>query len=317
MRNSFFPAILIAFSVMMSCRPGPKLTTIGYVQMTEDPVLNAAKSGLFQALSDSGFIDGVNIKVLDNNAQGDISMITTIVQSLISQNVNMVITCSTPCMAVATQLVRDVPVVFTVAFSPEQIGMKGVPDNIFGVYDSIKANEFADLMIECIPGLKCIGIPYNNAEPNAEFSVKVLSREFSGRGIEIVTAPVNSTNEIIQAGQYLAAKHIDAFVVSADNTVYLGLPVLSRLAAEKKIPLFVTDPLQTEKGAAIGLGGNYRSWGYQSGLKAIEILKGRIPANNRIEPIPVYELSVNLTTCAQHGLKIPEKVFARATRIIN
>jgi putative ABC transport system substrate-binding protein len=305
-----------ATSFMISCQPVQKKLTIGYVQITQDPVLNTAKAGVFRALADSGFTDGNNIKVLDNNAEGDLSMITTIIQSLLSQNVSMIITNSTPCMAVAAQLVRKIPVVFTVAFSPQQIGITSVPDNIFGVYDSMKASEFADLMIECIPGLKRLGIPYNNAEPNAEYSVKVLSSVFLGRGIDIVTAPVNSVNDIVQAGQYLSGKQIDAFVVSADNTVYLGLPVLAKLASGNKIPLFVTDPSQIEKGAAVGFGCNYEKWGYQSGLKAVEILKGRIPSVH-IETIPDYELTINLKSCARQGLVIPEKVVARATRTMN
>jgi putative tryptophan/tyrosine transport system substrate-binding protein len=302
---------------LASCQPGEKKTTIGYVQITQDPVLDAARAGVFRALSDSGFIDGQNIKVLDNNAQGDLSMINMILQSLLSQNVDMIITNSTPCMTAAAQTVRNIPVVFTVAFSPEQIGLKSTPGNLNGVYDPLNVEEFADLIIECIPGLKRVGIPYNNAEPNAEYSTKVLSSEFSRRGLTLVTASVTSTNDILQAGQYLAGQHIDALVASADNTVYLGLPVLAKLASKENIPLFVTDPLQAEKGAAIGLGADYDQWGYQSGLLAVDILKGRTSSGNRIEPTLKYNLIINRQACAEQGLVVPETVIVRATRVID
>jgi putative ABC transport system substrate-binding protein len=197
------------------------------------------------------------------------------------------------------------------------VGIKTTPGNLYGVYDPLKVGEFVDLMMECIPDLKRIGIPYNNAEPNAEYSVKVLSKEFSKRGLTLVTASVTSTNDLLQAGQYLAGQQIDALVASADNTVYLGLPVLAKLASGQKIPLFVTDPLQAEKGAAIGLGANYDQWGYQAGLIAVEILKGRASSGNRIEPILNYNLIINRKACAEQGLLVPEKVTGRATRIIN
>jgi putative ABC transport system substrate-binding protein len=248
-----FILLIVVMVSLAFCQPANKKITIGYIQITQDPVLDAAKAGVFRALADSGFIDGQNIRVLDNNAQGDLSMINMILQSLLSQKVDMIITNGTPCMAAAAQTVRNIPVVFTVAFSPEQIGLKTTPGNLNGVYDPLHVEEFVDLMIECIPDLKRIGIPYNNAEPNAEYSTKVLSREFSRRGLTLVTTSVTSTNDILQAGQYLAGQQIDALVTSADNTVNLGLPVLAKLASEKKIPLFVTDPLQAEKGAAIGL----------------------------------------------------------------
>ena len=272
MNRSFFFLFVMFIILFAACNPAEKRITIGYVQITQDPVLDAAKAGVFRALADSGFVGGKNIKVLDNNAQGDLSMINTILQSLISQNVDLIITNSTPCMVAAAQTVRSAPVVFTVAFGPGQVGMKSVPENLYGVYDPLKAAEFVDLMMECIPKLSRVGIPYNNAEPNAEYSVKVLSREFARRGITLITASVTSSNDILQSAQYLAGQKIDALVAAADNTVYMALPVLAKLASEQKIPLFVTDPMQTEKGAAIGLGVNYDHWGYMAGLKAVEIL---------------------------------------------
>jgi putative ABC transport system substrate-binding protein len=306
---------LIFLACLASCQPGPKKMTIGYVQITEDPVLDAAKNGVFRALADSGFIDGVNIQILDKNAQGDLAMISMILQSLVSRNVDLIITNSTPCMMAAAQSVRDIPVVFTVAFGPEQVGMKTVPGNLYGVFDPLLAVEFVDLMAECLPGIQRVGIPYNNAEPNAEYSVGVLSREFAKRGFTLVTAPVTSSNDILQAGQYLAGQHIDAMVVAADNTVYLGLPILAKLAAEQKIPLFVADPLQAEKGAAFGFGVNYDQWGYLSGLKAVEIMNKRVPVS-KISPIEKYDLIINKKTCAALELTVPESVTARAQRII-
>lgn len=311
-----FIGILLSVGIE-GCHQGQRKITVGYLQITQDPVLDAAKNGVFRALADSGFVDGVNIKVLDNNAQGDLSMINMILQSFLSQNVDLIITNSTPCMTAAAQTVSNIPVVFTVAFSPGQVGMKSTPENLYGVFDPLKAGEFVDLILKCIPDLKRIGIPYNNAEPNAEYSVKMLGREFSAHGITLVKASVTSSNDILQAGQYLAGQQIDALVAAADNTVYLGLPVLAKLASEQHIPLFVTDPLQTEKGAAIGLGANYAQWGYQAGLKAVEILKGRTSQVNRIEPIINYDLIINRKACAEQGLVIPESVTASATRIIN
>ncbi len=307
--------LLAMILLLGSCQQGTQKIRIGYVQITPDPVLDSAKSGLFRALADSGFVDGQNIKVIDNNAQGDLSMITTILQSFQSQGVDMVITNSTPCMAAAAQQIRNTPVVFTVAFSPEQIGFAEVPVNLHGVYDPFRAEEFIDLLAECIPGISRIGIPYNNAEPNAEYSFKRISTECEKRGIKVIAAPVTSPNDIMQAGQYLAGQQIDALVVSADNTVYLGLPVLFKLAGKYKIPLFVTDPLQAEKGAAAGLGVSYQKWGYQSGLKAVEILKGRTPSM-RIETIRTYELVINLKACTEQGLVMPETVTARADKVI-
>jgi putative tryptophan/tyrosine transport system substrate-binding protein len=316
MRQFTFATICIALLALTACNQGVRKTTIGYVQITEDAVLNTAKAGVFKALADSGFVDGQNIRIIDNNAQGDLSMIVTILQSLKSQNVDLIITNSTPCMVAAAQSVSTIPVVFTVSFGPEQVKIKSIPANLYGIYDPLDVAGFVSMMQECLPGLKRVGLPYNNSEPNAEYSANVFTTEFEKRGIEVVKTTVNSANDLVMAGQYLKGQNLDAIIVAADNTVYMGLNVLGKMASESKIPLFVTDPHQAEKGAAIGMGVNYEHWGYLSGLKAVEILKGRT-IQKSIEPITQLELLINKKACVAQGLVLPQSVIDKATRIIN
>ena len=315
MTNKPLFLIFILLFAISACTQGEKKIKIGYVQISEDPVLNTAKAGVFQALADSGFIDGENIKIIDNNANGDLSMIVTILQSLQSQGVDMIITNSTPCMVSAAQIVRDIPVVFTVAFSPEQVKLKTTPNNLYGVYDPLDVSAFVSMIQACVPTLSRVGLPYNNAEANAEYSAKRLIAEFESRGVEVVTTSVTSSNDLLMAAQFLVGKNVDVMVVSADNTVYLGLNVLAKAASESKIPLFVNDPHQAEKGAAIGMGVNYAHWGYVSGLKAVELLKGR-SVLNKIEPLIDMEILINQKACNAQGLIVPASVLERATKFI-
>ena len=303
--------ILLLFT---ACSQSERKTTIGYVQITEDEVLNTAKEGVFAALKDSGFIEDQNIKIIDKNAQGDLSIIVTILQSLQVQNVDLIITNSTPCMVAAAQSVSNIPIVFTVAFSPEQVGMKATPANLYGVYDPLDAEKFVSMMLECLPKLKRVGLPYNNAEPNAEYSAKVFSEEFEKRGIQVVKATLNSANDLTLVGQYLTSQNISAIIAAADNTVYMGLNALGKIAAESRIPLFVTDPHQAKKGAAIGMGVNYQRWGYLSGLKAVELLQGR-SVMKKIEPITDSELLINTKACKAQGLVVPQSILDKATLV--
>jgi putative tryptophan/tyrosine transport system substrate-binding protein len=315
MRKIVISALFVVLVPLLSCSQNELEVRIGYVQITEDEVLNTAKEGVFEALADAGFIDGQNVRVIYNNAQGDLSVITTILQSLQSQGVHLIITNSTPCMVAAAQSVSNIPVVFTVAFGPEQVGMKTTPSNLYGIYDPLDAAGFVSMMLECLPALKRVGLPYNNAEPNAEYSAKVFTRELENRGIEVVKATVNSPNDLVMVGQYLAGQNIDALIAAADNTVYMGLNALGKVAADFRIPLFVTDPHQAKKGAAIGMGVNYQRWGYLSGFKAARILQGRAVAE-KIEPINDTQLLVNARACRAQGLVVPQSILDRATSIL-
>lgn len=314
MKNKNFIVLLLLLFFVTACNKGTGKITVGYVQINEDVVLNEAKAGVFEALADSGFVVGESIKLIDNNAQSDLSMIITILQSLQARGVDLIITNSTPCMVAAAQLVSDIPLVFTVAFSPEQMGLITTPDNLYGVYDPLNSEDFADMLLEILPRTKRIGIPYNNAEPNASYSADKFSKEFESRGIEVVKSALTSVNEIVMVGQNLLAQKIDALIVTADNTVYSGLNALSKLAGEANVPLFVSDPLQAEKGAAVGMGVNYRQWGYLSGLKAVEILRGRTPAK-RIEAIEGTDFVINEKACMDQMLFVTPAIKAKARLI--
>jgi putative ABC transport system substrate-binding protein len=47
-----------------------RLYSIGIVQITEDPLLDEARTGVIDALKEEGFIEGKNIRIDYKNAQG-------------------------------------------------------------------------------------------------------------------------------------------------------------------------------------------------------------------------------------------------------
>lgn len=302
--------LLTVLFFAVSCGKKPDMITIGYIQIAQDPSLDIAKKGLIDALNDSGFVEGTNYKFIDNNAQGDISLIPTILQSLVSQNVDLIVTNSTPCMISAAQIVKEIPVVFTVAFSPEDMGINPIPENLYGVYDPYDMTGFVDLITNLLPNIRKIGLPYNNSERNAEFSAKLIIKELSKRNINVVTASVNTSNDILSAGNYLIDNNVEAIIVAADNVVNLGQGLLGKIATENKIPLFVTEPMSTPNGVAIGYGVSYKVWGYQSGLKAVELLKGRTLENDKkITPLKAMTLMINKEAAEKQGLIIPDSLL--------
>ncbi len=288
---------------------------IGYIQIGQDVVLDIGKEGFFKALADSGFIQGEHYKLIDNNAQGELSMIPTILQSFQAQGVDLIVTNGTPCMVAAAQVASQIPVVFTISFGPEQMKLKSIPTNLYGVYDPLDVSRIAERFCACIPSLDIVGIPYNNSEPNAEYSAKVFAREFEKRGIAVERASVTSTNDLPMVVQSLIDRSVDALVITADNLIYRGLNVVGKMAGENKVPLLVTEPMQVEKGAAVGMGINYEYWGYLSGLKAVEILRGR-QITQKIEPITDLDWIVNTKACEEQGLVLPPELI-REARIIH
>lgn len=307
--------IILLSIVFFSCEESDNLPKIGIVQLAEDPVLDMARLAAIKALEDAGYIDGKNIHIDYKNAQGEISNVIMILKSFQNSNIELLITNTTPCMSAAASNIKEIPIVFTVAFGPEQIGIKA-PDNLHGYFDPLNMREFIKLINSCIPELKKIGVPYNPSEANAEYAAKRLVEACNEIGIKAITRPVNSPNDIIPAVQSLISEDVQALIATADNTTYLGLATIADLAAKSQIPLFVSDPSQVVKGAALGYGVNYEEWGKLSGEMAAEILINGKNHKPGIKPIEATRLVVNKSAAKRQGINIPDEIIKRADLII-
>jgi len=314
-----YRVILICLISVILCacaqKEEKKLYTIGYVQMTEDPSLDEAQKGVVDSLREEGFVEGQNIDIDFQNAQGEMSNIPLILRKFVSNKVDMVITNTTPCMVAASGNVKDIPVVFTVAFSPEQLKMKK-PSNLTGVYDPFIRVDFVKFIKKALPGLKTAGLPYNPSEPNASMAAESLKQELGKEGVNLIELPVYSSSEVLQAAEALANKKVEAIIVSADNTVYLAFSSVVKIAGERKIPLFVTEPSQVKKGASAGVGVDFYQWGRESGKLAARIIKGEKPEEIPIQPVSKRIKVLNLKAARTQGISFTPDLLKEADEVI-
>lgn len=309
--------ILLISVLMCTCaqKEGKKLYVIGFVQMTEDPLLDEAQKGVIHSLKEEGFVEGKNIHIDYQNAQGEMSNIPLILRKFISNKVDMIITNTTPCMVAAAGNVKDIPIVFTVAFSPEQLKMKR-PSNLTGIYDPFLMVDFVKLIKRALPGLKAAGLPYNPSEPNASLAAEHLKQELKKEGIALIELPVYSSSEVLQAAGALANKKTGALIVAADNTVYIAFGSVVKIAEERKIPLFVTEPSQVKRGASAGVGVDFYQWGRESGKVAARIIRGEKPGEIPIQPVSKVIKILNLKAARAQGISFPPELLKEADEVI-
>ena len=307
--------LLVVAILFISCNSQKKGITIGICQISNDQVLDVARENVIKALKDAGYEEGKNISIDYKNAQGEISNIFLILKEFKSKNVDLIITNGTPCMASAAQIIKNIPVVYTVSFSPSQIGINNPPSNLCGAYDELDLEGLIKIMKETIPSLKAIGNPYNPAEPNSQYAANKFKTLCEKNGITLIQSAVSSSNDIMMVAQSLTNNNIQAFAVLSDNLVYNGLNSVVTIANSKKIPLFVSEPSQVEKGACIGYGISFVDWGYESGKIAAQILNGKKP--NEIGSIAVKKGTIiyNHKAAMIQGYSISDNILKKAIKI--
>ena len=239
-----------------------------------------------------------------------------ILQYFESQKVDLIITNGTPCIVAASQTIKNIPVVYTVAFSPKQLGMI-TPDNITGVYDPVDINYVLEKTKLIIPGIKKIGLVYNTAEPNATYAASKIIQATKEMNIVLETLGVESTSDLIQATNVLVQKGVDLIISSADNRFNASLEAISNITTKKKIPIVITDPSNTDKGALLGIGIDYSDWGYQSGIIASQVIRGKSVKEIPEKTMTDFKFYLNMKIANQISLPISDEVKESADIIYN
>lgn len=308
--------VLAVMLLVLSAMPAAAATyRIGIVQLVEHPALDASREGFLAELRDTGFIE--QVEILYQNAQGDPSLLTTIINNFINERVDLIQAIATPPAQTAASLARNIPIVFSAVRDPlaaDLIDSFEAPGgNITGTSHYQPAREQAALILDVIPGAKRIGIVYNAGEVNSLSQVLDIRGWAQEAGIELVERTVSQAVEVQQATESLVGL-VDVIFVPTDNTVVSGLEGMIGAATRAKIPVVAADVDTVARGAVAAYGADFFKLGRLTGQLAISVLRDGVPAGTL--PIAMEEerdLAINLSVAEEIGLELPQSVIDRAT----
>ncbi|MFZ2053334.1 MAG: ABC transporter substrate-binding protein [Candidatus Aminicenantales bacterium] len=316
----------LAFFLLMGglfsgCRKSEeKLYTFGIFQVTDAPTLNEARKGFIQALTDGGLRDGVDIRLVQRNARGDITEAQRIVQQFVEEKTDMIVALSTQCLQAAIMAAPKVPVVFASVANPYLLGVGRSAENhvrnITGVASTGPIKQILAFIREALPEARRIGTLWTPAELNSEYYLRLLREGAAELGLEVIALPVANSNEVLLSGQMLLNKKVDAIFPISDNTINAAFESLGRLAKENAVPLFGGFPLFTRLGACAAMGWDFFEMGYKAGEIALRIKNGEDPGRIPIQSMSRVRLSINLPAASMQGVRFSPQIMERADDII-
>lgn len=305
-----------------SLRPLPGRTfKLGLVYFAPEPGAESCMQGLFDGLRDLGYVEGANLEVRRAHAQGEIANIPALLQNYDNQDLDLIMTMTTPCLTAACGTVKHTPVVFTYVYDPIAGGAgtsftDHLP-NVTGVGSFPPLDETVEMIQRLVPGVHSVGTLYNSSEANSRKVIEVARGAFTKRGLHLDEVAVTNSSEVFQAAQALAARNVQAFWITGDNTAIQGFDAIVKVANDAHLPIINNDPELVSKGALACVGiGFYRS-GYAAATLAARVLRGASPKDVPIENVAVKTVSINLDVARRLGMTIPEEVMAQADEVID
>ncbi|MFC2013138.1 ABC transporter substrate-binding protein [Chloroflexota bacterium] len=311
--------LALAMPFMTGCGPTTAYT-IGLTQLVIHPAMDAARQGFIDALTDAGFVEGVDVAYDFQNPAGDPSAEQAIAKKFVSDKVDIIYSFGTTISQQCVQATKgtDIPVLFCAVTDPVAaqlvISWDHPDENVTGTSDMIEMDSTVELILEIVPRVTRIGTIYSAGEVNSVVLVDALKEVCSELGIEVVEATVVSSADVLTAAQSLVGR-VDAIWVGTDNTVVSGLEAVIGICEDNKIPFFPSDDPSIEKGGIAALGFNYYDVGYQTGEMAVKILEGTSAIDIPVELGKTFSYTVNTAAAATYGVTIPQAVLDKALTI--
>lgn len=291
-----------------------KKVKVGIVQFMDHVSLDAAREGFVEQLKESG----IDAEVIEQSANGDMSLTNTIAQSLKADGVDLIYAIATPAAQAAKNTVTDIPIVFSAVTDPigaELVKTFEKPDsNVTGVSDYVSSEAQIDSFLKIYPNIKTFGVIYNTSEQNSLVQIEELKENLSKRGIELETVGVSAVTDIPQAVASIAPK-IDALFALTDNLVANAAPIVSDTLIKNKLPSLSAEEGQVKNGLLMSEGVNYKEQGKQAGRMAVKILNGEQVADIPVELNEVNTKLVNVKTAEALGVDLNADGFKDAEKI--
>ena len=306
-------AILAAVALCLGMTAVAEATyTVGVCQLVQHPALDAATQG-FQDTLTAKLGDAVTFDV--QNASGDSNTCSTIVNSFVSNNVNLIMANATPALQAAVAATGDIPILGTSVTDyataldiDDWTGATGM--NVSGTSDLAPLDQQAAMLHELFPDAKTVGLLYCSAEPNSKYQVDVITGYLTELGYETVEFTFADSNDVASVAQS-ACDGCDVIYIPTDNTAASCTEAIRNVVEPAAKPVIAGEEGICKGCGVATLSISYYDLGCATGEMAYEVLvNGADVATLDVAFAPNVTKEYNAELAELLGVSIPEDYVA-------
>jgi len=281
---------------------------IGISQFITHQSLDATREGFVDELAKQGYVEGENIEIDFQNAQGEQRNLKTISQQL-AESSDVVLAIATPSAQSLANTTQTTPVIFSAVTDPvsaKLVESREHPGgNVTGTSDqsSDAISTQINLIKKVLPKAKTIGILYTQSEPNSVVQKDEAKRLLEEKGFTVVEKTILDSNNVKAAAESLMAE-VDMVFVPTDNIISSTMETVKQVSIKHKVPVFGASTEMIAVGGLYNYGTNYEELGRQTARMLIRVLKGEKPENIAVELPEKLELHTNQEMADALGIDI-------------
>ena len=281
---------------------------IGISQFITHQSLDATREGFVDELAKQGYVEGENIEINLQNAQGEQRNLKTISQQL-AESSDVVLAIATPSAQSLANTTQTTPVIFSAVTDPvsaKLVESREHPGgNVTGTSDqsSDAISTQINLIKKVLPKAKSIGILYTQSEPNSVVQKDEAKRLLEEKGFTVVEKTILDSNNVKAAAESLMTE-VDMVFVPTDNIISSTMETVKQVSIKHKVPVFGGSTEMVAVGGLYNYGTNYEELGRQTARMLVRVLKGEKPENIAVELPEKLELHTNQEMATALGIDI-------------
>lgn len=282
---------------------------IGICQLVRHDALDAATEGFQAALVE--LLGEDHVKFDNQNAQGEQTMCSTIINNFVSADVDLILANATLPLQTAAQATAEIPILGTSITDyatalgiSDWTGKTGV--NISGTSDLAPLSEQEDMLVELFPDAKTVGVLFCSAEANSQYQSDVFMEELKADNIAGKEYKFTDTNDLASVVQS-AISECDVIYIPTDNTAASNTEAIRNLCVPAGIPVVAGEAGICSGCGVATLSISYYDIGYKAGEMAYDILvNGADITTMDIEFAPQVTKMYNKEICDQLNITVPD-----------
>lgn len=276
-----------------------------------------------QEMRELGYVEGRNFVIEWRFADGKYERLPGLASELVKMNLEVLVCHATPPAQALQRATSTIPIVAMSVADPVGSGLVaslGRPGrNITGISNigSDTGPKQLELLKNVVPALSHVAVLVNPGSPfHAPFlqSVRIAARQL---GVKVLRVEARNSDEIEIGFAAMKQERANGLIVAIDS-FFTGqsASMIASLALKNRVPTMGALPEEA-------LAGHLMSYGpdnldiYRRGAAYVDkLLKGAKPADLPVEQPTKLELVLNLKTAKALGVRFPQDVLLRASRVI-
>jgi putative tryptophan/tyrosine transport system substrate-binding protein len=309
---------LLAVPCGTLAQPATKIPRIGFLGIDSDT--QAARVAAFRdGLHELGYVDGRNIIIEYQWAEGHIDRLPKLASELVRSRVDIIVTAGESAVSAARNATSTIPIVAAAMNNPVELGfvtaLRRPGGNVTGLafQDADLSTKRLDLFRLAVPRLKKLAVIWHDSRGAQVKSLQQVDVAAKAMGLKVLTLEIRHPDDFATAIAQAKAWGADGlFPIAAIFLVEHRAAFIEQLRLHG-LPATCPTRIYVIDGCLMSYGVSLEAMFHRSANYVDRILKGADPANLAIEQPREFEFVINGKAAQALKLTIPQSLKYQMT----